>query len=63
MIHPNTVNARVILYVNSYGPYTQEGLDCRRMRYLFEKYQALAPITIKDINSDMVEAAYGTKYG
>jgi len=63
MIHGCTLTAKVILYVNSYGPFTQEGLDCRRLKYIFDKYQVLAPVVTKDINSELIEAAYGTKQG
>lgn len=63
MIHGCAVTAKVILYVNSYGPFTQEGLDCRRIKYIFEKYQQMVPIVTKDINSELIEAAHGTRAG
>jgi hypothetical protein len=50
MVQGGAITVKVILFVNSFGPYTQEGLDCRRLKYIFEKYSAVAPITTKDIN-------------
>lgn len=63
MIHGCQLSTRVVLYINTYGPFTKEGLDCRRMVYLFDKYQDIAPVTTKDINSELVEAANGTTAG
>ena len=59
MIHGCPLTPKVILYTNSFATFNREGLHCRRLKYIFEQYQSVAPLTLMDINSDLIEAISG----
>lgn len=50
------IKLSVVLFVNTFGSFTKESLDCRKAQYLLERYRHIVPITVADINQDLVKA-------